>query len=167
MLYDQVEQAYTVLAANFAADYSERLTAKGVASPGAVTLVKRQSVPTVLRYGTAALKLGPFIGIVSLAARTNAKDQGKRDTQGLVAYDGWITGSNPAVVAQQAELLMEAALRSVDRLAASGAGVFGAGESPLSVDVTLDDEENEEIQEGLYGRRATVSFRMWDRDEGL
>lgn len=163
MIHDQVEQAFSVANTNFGTDYSALLTAKGVASPGAVTIIKRQSVPTALGYGKAP----PFMGVISLAARTQAKDQGKRDTQGLVAYDFYLSGTDPALVAKQVELAAEAALRSVDRLAASGAGAFGAGELPLSVNVTLSDDEDEEVQEGKYGRRAMVSFPMWDRDEGL
>lgn len=163
MIYDVVEQAYSVLASNFATDYAALLTAKSVASPGTVKLVKRQKVETALRYGV----LPPLLGVVSLAARTQAKDQGKRDTQGLVAYDLYIKGSDPAVVAKQVELGAEACMRSVDRLAASGLGVFGAGEIPLSVQITLSDDEEEEVEEGKYGRRATVSFQVWDRDEGV
>lgn len=163
MIHDQVERAYTVLATNFAADYAALLTAKAVASPGTVKIVKRQSVVTALRYGA----LPPLLGVVSLAAQTQAKDQGKRDTRGLVAYDLYISGSDPALVAKQVEIGAEACMRSVDRLAESGAGVFGAGELPLSVQITLSDDEDEEVQEGKYGRRATVSFSMWDRDEGV
>ena len=163
MIYDQVEQAYTVAAANFAADYSALLTAKGVASPGSIPLIKRQSVPTALRYG----KTPPFVGVVSLAATTQAKDQGKRDTRGLLAYDVYIKGTDPALVAKQVELAAEALLRSVDRLPTSGGGVFGAAELPLSLTVSLSDDEDEEVEEGKYGRRATVSFPTWDRDEGL
>lgn len=163
VLYDQVETAYTVLNANFAADYAALLTAKGVTGPGTVKIVKRQSVVTALRYGV----LAPLMGVVSLAAQTQAKDQGKRDTRGLVAYDLYISGSDPALVAKQVEIGAEACMRSVDRLAASGLGVFGAGELPQSVDVTLNDDADEEVQDGKYGRRATVSFSMWDRDEGL
>jgi hypothetical protein len=162
-----VERAYAVAAANLAADYSALLAAKSVASPGAVTLVKRQSVKTILTYGTATLKLGPLLGIVSLAAKTQGKDQTKRDAQVLVGYDAWITGTNPALVAQQLELLMEAAMRSVDRVPQSGSEVYGAAELPQSASVTLDDEEFEEIQEGLYGRRGTLTFPVWDRDSGV
>jgi hypothetical protein len=163
VIYDCVEQAYTVLAANFATDYAALLSAKSVTSPGTVKLVKRQKVETALRYGAQP----PLLGIVSLAARTQAKDQGKRDTQALVGYDFYVSGSDPALVAKQVELGAEACMRSVDRLAASGLGVFGAGETPLSVTITLSDDEEEEVQEGKYGRRATVSFPMWDRDEGV
>ena len=167
MIYDCVEQAYAVLNTNFATDYSALLTAKSVASPGTVKLVKRQKVTTALRYGLQA----PLIGVISLAARTQAKDQGKRDTQALLAYDIYITGAassdGAALVAKQIEIAAEAAMRSVDKLAASGLGVFGAGELPLTVDITLSDDEEEEVQEGKYGRRATVSFQVWDRDEGV
>lgn len=163
MLYDQVEQCYLVLAANFATDYAALLTAKGVASPGAVTLIKRQSVPTALRYGKAP----PFLGIVSLAAQTQAKDQSKRDNRGLVAFDFYQIGSDPEVVAQQSELAAEAVLMSVDRFNTAGGGLFGGGDVPQSVDVTMSDDEAEEVQLGLYGRRATVSVRVWDRDSGL
>lgn len=163
MIYDVVEQAYSVLNSNFATDYTALLTAKNVTSPGTVKLVKRQKVETAIRYGFQP----PLLGVISLAARTQAKDQGKRDTQALVAYDLYIKGSDPAVVAKQVELGAEACMRSVDRLAASGLGVFGAGEVPLSVNVTLSDDEDEEVEEGKYGRRATVSFQVWDRDEGV
>ena len=163
MLYDIVEQAFTVLNTNFAADYTALLTAKSVASPGTVKIVKRQSIKTALRYGA----LPPVMGVISLAGRTTAKDQGKRDTQGLVAYDLYIKGATPDLVAKQVELAAEACMRSVDRLAASGGGVFGAGEVPLSVTVALNDDEEEEVEEGKYGRRVTVSFQVWDRDEGL
>jgi len=163
MIYDQVEQAYVVLAANFAADYAALLTAKGVASPGAVTLIKRQGVPTALRYQ----QVPPFMGVVSLAAATQAKDQGKRDNRGLVAYDIYIKGGTPDLVAAQVELAAQAVMQTIDALAASGNGVFGAAELPGSCTITLSDDEDEEVEEGQYGRRATVSFPVWDRDEGL
>lgn len=162
MIYDLVERAYTVLAANFATDYTALLTEKTVSSPGTVKIVKRQKVETALRYGV----LPPLMGVISIAAQATAKMQTRRDTQGLVAYDFYLTGTDPAVVAKQVEIAAEAALKSVDRLAGAG-GVFGAGEIPLSVQITLSDDEDEEVQEGKYGRRATVSFSMWDRDEGL
>ena len=163
MIHDQVESAYAVLAANFATDYAALLAAKSVASPGTVKIVKRQKVETALRYGVQA----PLMGVVSLAAQTQAKDQGKRDTRGLVAYDLYITGTDPALVAKQVEIGAEACMRSVDRLPASSGWVFGAGELPLSVQITLSDDADEEVQEGKYGRRATVSFSMWDRDTGV
>lgn len=164
MIFDQVEVAYSVLAANFATDYTALLTAKSVTSPGTVKIVKRQSVVTALRYGTQP----PLMGVMSLAAQTQAKDQGKRDNRGLVAFDLYITGTDPALVAKQVEVGAEACLRSVDRIGESAQrGVFGAGEIPLSVQVTLSDDADEEVQEGKYGRRATVSFSIWDRDEGI
>ena len=163
MLYDAVEQAFSVLNSNFAADYTAALSSKGVTSPGTVKIVKRQSIKTALRY----MVQPPVLGVISLASRTQAKDQGKRDSQSLVAYDLYIKGSDPALVAKQIELAAEAMMRSVDRLAASGNGVFGAAEVPLSATVTLSDDEDEEVEEGKYGRRVTVSFPVWDRDEGV
>lgn len=164
MLYDQVEQCYTVLAANFAADYAALLAAKSVASPGTVTIIKRQSVNTALRYSQAP----PFVGVFSLAGKTQAKDQSKRDTEGLVAFDIYMTGAGAtgaSLVASQVELAAEAVLLTVDRLAGSGRGVYGAGELPFGTTVQLSDDTDEEVQQGLYGRRATVTVPVRDRDE--
>lgn len=163
MLYDQVEQAYTVAAANFPGHYATLLAAKGVTSPGTVTLIKRQSVVTALRYGKAP----PLMGIVSLAGETQGRDQGKRHTRGLVAYDLYIKGSDPNLVAKQVELAAEALLRTIDMLPESGNGVFGAAEIPLSCKITLSDDEDEQVEDGQYGRRATISFPVWDKDEGV
>lgn len=163
MIYDAVEQAYAVVNSNFAADMAALVAAKGVAGlTTTATAIKRQDAETYVDIGAAL----PAIGVTGRRAHTQAKDQSKRDSVSEIVYDYYAVGSDPSKVAKQAELAAEALLKSVDRLWASGSGVFGAGEVPGSISIDFDPGYLE-VQQPNYGARARVSFPVTDRDEGL
>jgi len=164
VIYDAIEQVYAVANANFATDFAALATAKGVVGLNTnAAIEKRQSAETMVRLGAAL----PCLGIVGLRARSQAKDQGKRDTESVIAFDYYAEHADPVLVAKQAELAAEALLRTVDRLWASGASVFGAGELPLSVVIDFTEGYLETRSPPVYWRSATVTFPVHDRDEGL
>jgi hypothetical protein len=165
VLYDSVEQAYVIASANFATDIAALTTAKGVTALGAVTIIKRQRAETSKRLANPATTL-KTLGIYVTRAMTQAKDQQKRDSLSTLVYDLYVEGLDPSLLAKQAELGVEALLRSIDRFAVSGAGVFGAGELLRSVNIQMSDGYEETVTP-RYWHRAEVTFPVHDRDEGL
>lgn len=163
MIYDVVEQAYDIANVNFVADHTALLGAKSIAPwAGTLTIIKRQRAETSREFGTTP----PTLGVCGVRASTQAKDQGKRDTRSAVVYDLFARGTDPGLLAAQVELGAEALLRSIDRLAGSGRGVFGAGELPNSVSVEMSDGYDQDV--GLqWWHRAEVTFPCHDRDEGV
>lgn len=165
MIYDAAEKAYEVATTNFTADFIALIAAKGLGGLGlttAATLIKRQDAETFIGLNAAL----PAIGVIGRRAHTQAKDQSKRDNVSEIVYDYFAVGPEPSTIAKQAELAAEALLRSIDRLWASGSGVFGAGELPGSISIDFDPGYVE-VQQPNYGARARVSFPVTDRDEGL
>jgi hypothetical protein len=162
VIYDSLEQAYTVLLANFAADFTALATAKSVTVTSVATIKKRVDAETMVAIGVPF----PAIGVYGLRATTQAKDQTKRDTTSELVFDCYHTNPDPALAQKQAELMAEACLKTVDRLAGSGGGVFGAGEAPGSVEVDLDPGF-EDVEAPQYGGRVRVRFPVSDRDTGL
>lgn len=162
MIYDAVEKAYAVVAANFAADMAALVAAKGeTVDATTATLEKRQRAEKYIELGAAK----PTIGIWSRGALTQAKvGTGWRDNVTSIVLDYYCSGTNPSVVAKQAELAAEALLQSVDRLPNSGAGVYGSGELRGSVTVELTDGYLKDGAAKWY-RRAQVTFPLTDRDE--
>ena len=163
MIYDALEQVYTVLNANFVTDFAALVAAKGVTGVVTTTgLEKRQDANTMIRLRATL----PAIGIYAVAATTQAKDQAKRDSVTTVVCEYLALGSDPVALAKQAELAAEALCKSIDRVAASGAGVYGGGEARQSVEVVLNQAYTETVSPN-YEQTATITFPVWDRDEGL
>ncbi|HWP38945.1 MAG TPA: hypothetical protein VNL18_15470 [Gemmatimonadales bacterium] len=162
MIYDAVEQAYTVAAANFTADLNALAAAKGVTAPPAATLIKRQRAETYIALGAAL----PALGIYLLRVATQAKSQGKRDSVVSLVFDYYLEGTDPTLLAKQAELAAEAVLRTVDRLADAGSGIYGAGEGSGSVTIELSDGYDP-ADENKFFHRAQVTVPVWDEDTGL
>lgn len=162
MIFDAVQRAHTVTATNLATDLAALCTAKSVTNPGTITLVKRQKAETFIALGSPL----PALGIYGLRAVTQAKDQGKRDSLVTVVWDFYIEGTDPTLIAKQAELVAESVLRTVDRLAASGDGLYGAGELAQSVTVEMSDNY-QEAEELKWFQRAVVTAPVHDRDEGV
>lgn len=162
MIYDALEQVYTVIAANFATHHAALLTAKSVTAPAAATIIKRQNAETSRNYGTAP----PTLGITAVRATTGARHQLSRDTTTTIVCDYLVQGTDPGLLAAQAELAVEALLRSVDALPESGGGVYGAGEFDDSISITMSDGYTEDKDEKFW-HRGQVSFPVHDRDTGL
>lgn len=163
MIFDQVEQLYTVVNTNFATDLGALATAKGVTINTGATFVKRQNADVFFALGVTL----PACGIYVTRASTKAKQQGIRDTTGTAVFDYYAEDADPVKVAKQAELAAEALLMSVDRMATAGAGVFGAAELEDSITVEMSDGFEKRASEGRYWRRAVVRFAIYDRDTGL
>lgn len=163
MLFDCVERAYTVTAANFATDLTALLTAKSVAAlSGTLVIAKRSSAESHKKWNGDP----PYLDIRGLRAATVANDQGKRDSICELEWDFYLEGSNPSLIAKQAELAAEAVLQTIDVLAESGDGLVGAGEEWRSITVEMSDG-NMEAKEDLYWHRAVVRAPVFDRDEGV
>jgi hypothetical protein len=163
MIYDQVEVIAQVVDANYAADMAALVAAKSLTGiTTTATVIKRQSAETFRRLGAPL----PAIGVVHLRAATQAKDQQKRDTLGTVVLDYVALGADASKVAKQAELAAEALMRSVDRLAMAGGGLYGAAELAGAALITMT-EGFTEAEDAQYWRRAQVQFTCHDRDEGL
>lgn len=164
MIFDAVERAYDVVNANFAADFAALATAKGVTGLAlTATIEKRQTAERFI----ALQAPGPTIGVWGRGTVTQAKvGTGWRDNVSSVVLDYYCTGTDPVLVAKQAELAAEALLRAIDRLPGSGDLVFGAGELRGSVTVELTDGYLK-TRDDLYYRRAQITFPLTDRDDNL
>ena len=162
MIYDALEQFYTTLAANLPADLAALVADKGIASPGTVSLEKRQNAETFVALGAIL----PAVGIFGLRAITQAKSQGSRDSITTAVCDVYHIGADPVLLAKQIELLAEAILRTVDRLNNGATGVFAAAALDDSITIELT-EAYLKVEAPNYGRRAVVTFPLYDRDTGL
>lgn len=163
MLYDPIEQFWDVLNDNFATDMAALVTAKGVTGlTTTATIIKRHSAEDII----ARRATQPTIGFVPTTFRTQAKDQGKRDTRAVLEVVYVATGEDPAKVGKQVELALESILRSVDRLAGNGGGVFGAAVEEGSIDGELSDYYGEG-QAPNYYQIGTLRIPVDDREDGL
>jgi hypothetical protein len=166
VLYDAVEQVFTVLNTNFATDFAALLTQKGLTGLGLVTtanIVKRQDAEDFVRFRVTT----PTIGILGLDSASRAKDQGKRDNRNIISVDYFATGSETdgPKVQKQVELAAEAIHKSVDRLHDGvGGGVFGASVEDNDLNTHLERGYSEG-QTPLYLGLATVTFSVDDRDD--
>lgn len=165
MLYDAVEQVYTVVLANFTTDLGALATAKGVSVTATVGVIKRQTAETMVALGADL----PAIGVYTVAGSTQAKDQGKRDTLTTMVLDYYAEGTDPANLAKQAELAAEALLRSIDRLwpALEGGGGNAVGSVGIVMTPGYQEVRQNEAEQTVYNHRATVTFPVMDRDSGL
>ena len=165
MLHDTVERVWVVVNTNFAADMAAVITAKGLGAAGltaTATIIKRQTAEIF----AAKQATVPTIGVYGIRAVTQAKDQGKRDSQNTVGIDYYATGMDASKLQKQVEVAAEALLRSVDRIAGSGGGVFGAAVQDGSITVDLLDGYTEGAAPAYIGV-ATVTFPVDDREDGL
>jgi len=165
MIFDAIEQLYTIAAANFSADLATLAAAKSVTVVTTCNFVKRQDADLFVSLQLAL----PACGIYADPARdtrTQAKDQTKRDNDVALVLDYYATDTDPVKLGKQVELAAEALLQSIDRVAVAGlGGIYGAGETPGSIAVLLDQIEPRDSTN--YGRRARVRFLLNDRDTGL
>lgn len=163
MLYDPIEQFYTVLNTNFATDMAALVAAKGVTGlTTTATIIKRHGAEDII----ARRATQPTIGFVPVTFRTQAKDQGKRDTRATLEVVYVATGADPAKVGKQVELALESILRSVDRLAASGGGVFGAAVEDGAIDGELSDYYADGEAPNYY-QIGTMRIPIDDREDGI
>ena len=160
MIFHALEQTYAVANTYFNTEHADVCADNSVTAPAPATLIKRQRAETSQRLGGPA----PRLGLHSVRGSTQAKDQQKRDNTTFLLADYYLEGTDPALLAAQAELAVEAVLRIVDRLALSGGGVYGAGELRDSVSWQMSDGYDEARQD-LYWHRAQVTFPVHDRDE--
>ena len=166
MIFDAVETAYTVVNANFDTKLAALVAAKGVSGTLAgAKKFKRQNAETyvelnaTIRDGTEA-----GLGVYGLQAVTQAKSQTQRYTDTTVGADYYCRGTDPAVLAKQAELAAEALLGCIDAMWPTAEG--GAGEGDKSISITMS-AGYEETQTPKYEHRAVVTFTLTDRDTGL
>jgi len=163
VIYDPLEKLFDALDANFATDMAALVTAKGLTGiTTTATIIKRQTAEVII----AKRATQPTIGFYPTTFRTNAKDQVKRDTRCIVEVVYVATGADPAAIGKQVELALESILRSVDRLAGSGAGVFGAAVEDKSIDGDLSDYYTDGEAPNYY-QIGTMRIPVDDREDGL
>jgi hypothetical protein len=165
VVHDAIERLYTALFTNFATDMAAVITEKGAGVVGLVntaTVIKRQTAEIFVQKAQAP----PAIGIYGIRATTQAKDQGKRDSKNSIGIDYYATGTNPSQLQKQTELAAEAIMRTIDRLAGSGGGVFGAAVEEDSVTWDWLDGYTEGVAP-LYIGVATGTIPVDDRESGL
>lgn len=165
MIFDAIEQANSIAAANFTADLTALAAAKSVTVTANCNFVMRQDADF---YVSRQLGL-PACGIYADPARdtlTQGKDQTKRDNDVALVFDYYAVDTDHVKLGKQVELAAEALLMSIDRLATAGVGgIYGVGEGPGTIRVVLDQIEKRDSTN--YGRRARVRFIVNDRDTGL
>lgn len=163
MIFDAVETAAAVLAANFSTDFTALASAKGVADLASPPqFVMRQKAEMFTTLGIIL----PAIGIYVPHATTGAKWQTTRASVHRCVFDWYARGTTPDLLAKQTELAAEVMLKTIDRLAGYAAGVEGAGELEDSITIDLTDGYDKTIEPN-YDRRAVVTFPLNDRDSGL
>lgn len=163
MIFDAIEQLYTALNANFATDMAALVTDKGLTGiTTTATIIKRQTAEVII----AKRATQPTIGIVPARFTTQAKDQAKRDSKNWLEVVYVATGSDPAAIGKQVELALESILRSIDRLAGQGGGVFGAAVQEDSIEGDVSDYYTEG-QAPNYYQLGTLRFRVDDREQPL
>lgn len=164
MLYDAIERVYALLDANVETDLAALATAKGLTLGTTVELVKRQRKETFLRLGSTT----PAIGIFPATVVTQARNQGRRHSRVGVVCEYYASSADPVLVQQQAELAVEAILRTVDRLGelTDTGGVYGGGgeEGSVSVEFTDGRVAGESQAQDVYWASAAVLFDVWDED---
>lgn len=166
MIYAVVEQVYTVLAANFATDWAGLCSTFSLGAPPAVDIVKRQNVDAMVRSTSRDWSVRPAIGIYAVDLTTQAKMAAHRLSVNNLGLDFYRRGAiaNLPTLLQQGELAAEAMLLTIDRLAGSGGGVWGAGEAEDSVTVTFSDGY-EATEGGDYQQLITVTVPVRASDE--
>jgi hypothetical protein len=163
VIYDPLEQFFAALNANFATDMVALVTAKSLTGiTTTATIIKRQTAEVII----AKRATQPTIGFYPTTFRTQAKDQGKRDTRCWLEVVYVATGEDPAAIGKQIELALESILRSVDRLAGLGGGVFGAAVEDNSIDGELSDYYVDG-QAPNYYQTGTMRIPVDDRENGL
>ena len=163
MLYDPIEEFYDVLNTNFAVDMAALVTAKGLTGiTTTAVIIKRQTAEVII----AKRATQPTIGFVPVTFRTQAKDQGKRDTRAWLEVVYVATGADPAAIGKQVELALQSILCSVDRLAGSGGGVFGAAVEDGSIEGELSDYYADGEAPNYY-QVGTMRIPMDDREDGI
>jgi hypothetical protein len=162
VITDTVDQVWLMTNDWFPVDMQMLASLYNVPMTTTATVIKRQSVETALAEGATI----PVLGIVALRCTTNAKDQGKRDSLTTVEWDYYAEAATVAslgVLQKQVELAAQAILYTIDRLAGSGLQVFGGGDLPGSVEVTVTEGVNEG-EAPRYWRRAVVTAPIWQRE---
>lgn len=161
MIYDQIEQAYSIASQSFPGDLAALATAKNVSITTSCTFVKRQHADLFVQLGIVT----PACGVYLTRVVTAVKSQTHRDVTGAAVFDYYATDPDPVKLAKQVELAAEALLKSVDRLC-GGDIIYGAGVLDDSITVELSDGYEQTVAPN-YWRRALVRFPLYDRDTGL
>jgi hypothetical protein len=162
VIYDAIERAATVAAANFDTDLAALAVAKTETLLASSTTVYKRRTAEAFEKDVTEKTAG--LGIYWESVQTEVKDQGKRDSTVFVLYDYYAIGSDLGQLEKQVELAAEALMQSIDRLADSS--VLAAGEAPGSVIVlAFLVGQGEEGQH--YEGRVILRFPVLDRDQGL
>ena len=161
MLYDALEEVYTVINTNFVADLVALALAKSETIETTTAIVKRQKADTAIREGATL----PVLTLYAISGTSQAKNQGQRYSTIVLGSDYVARGTDPVKLAKQAELYVEALHKSIDRVWPNLEG--GAGEGLNSIEFELADSYDDVLADGAvrtYEQRATVRFPVVDRD---
>jgi hypothetical protein len=164
MLFDAIERAYTVVSANFNADFTSLCSLKGVATTGfPAAVIKRETVEIMRRKGQTY----PAVGVYAIRATTQMADGGlggKRDANCAVGADLVIVGTDPVLVQEQIELGCEVLVKALcERIISGAATTYAGGLQKDSVEIDITDAYEEE-QGQNYLAIGTVRLPIFDRD---
>lgn len=162
MIYDAVEAAYAVIAAQFNYEFGVLAAAKGIPCDTTADIIKRQPADVFI-YLKAPL---PAVGVYGLRAFTQAKNQQRRYNSTTIVADYFARGTDYVLLAKQTELAAEVLLLCIDAMTPSSGGVYGVGEEPGAVTVELSEgvKDAPAEDERVYERRAQVTFVVHDED---
>lgn len=165
-MYDAVERAVAVLTANFDADMAAIVTDRAVAVTAQVATVYKRREWSVFAELSTFSQAAPGIGVYATEATTNAKRQNERDWTVSVVAEYYARGPDPAKLAVQAELAVEAILRSVDRMNEGllGSRILDAGGPANSVSVECSRTAHLESGDRYYEELAKVTFPVVDQE---
>lgn len=166
MIRDAVERVFSVVSANFNAEFAALATAAGVPSVTA-DFYKRQAAEIFSLKTTAGLGIYHDGGSAQ-TSEGGAAGSRRRTATVIIVLDWWIQGSDPDIVAQQTEIAVDAALRTVDRLVGfdQASGVGGAAVTDDSFSWRVE-RVHESTEQGAVMERAVMRFPIQVRDEGL
>ena len=164
MLFDAIERVYTVVNANFAADFTTLAGIKGVATSGFPAAIVKRETAEIMR---AKLQTLPAIGIYGIEAETQMAKGGlggTRDARCQIGADLVIVGTDPVLIQQQIELGCEVLVKEMcDRVPTGANTTFAGGLEEGSVKVSVTDGYTDE-QGSNYMAIGTVVVPIWDRD---
>lgn len=158
MIYEVVERAVEVFAANFATDMQALATAHDLPVDTDVTVYPRREAGEF-----AAHEVLPGLGVWSPGARTQAHGgQSIRKSRVTVVADYYARHADVDLLTAQVELAAEAILRSVDRMP-DASGVRGAGEENETVRIEITGAARMAGAK-TYEERVVVTFTMDEQD---
>lgn len=165
MIRRAVERVYSVVSANFNADFATLAAAAGV-PPVTADFFKRQAAPVFWKRTTAGVGVYHGSGASERRKAGAAAGSGVRDTRVDMVLDWWIRGDDPEMLAVQTEIAIDALVRSIDRVPDEASGVWSAADARDTITWTVERSTLSDAGR-IATERAIVIFPLRVRDTGL